>query len=108
MYGAIKRQQPFSGFTARRCFHDNDEDDMDMHGDAIYESQQKRSEKSIYEKTLNMLMTAGQAAFDMDSNVQMKNESEEQNVNNDNNNMCIERPSRTLEYYFAPKNSSHK
>ena len=127
-YGAIKRRQPFTGFTARQNSYDNDENSVNMHGvDHFNNSNIKTmkthgkgqsSEKSIYEKTLNMLMRNGQAAFenkkqdDDDIHMNIENEDDDDtvndNVNNMNDVMQIERPQRTLDYYWSLKKTSHK
>ena len=122
LYRTVKRRQPFSGFSSRQChddkFHDNITISSTSGVNDNYNVQTRRnnhldsrsSEKSIYEKTLNMLMTAGQAAFDNidneDSNMNIDSDINE-NVNSSSINLHVERPSRTIEYYFSPK-VSHK
>ena len=122
LYRTIKRRQPFSGFTSRQChddkFYDNINvsstsglnENYNVHTRRNSHLVSKSSEKSIYEKTLNMLMTAGQAAFDNihdeDSNMNIDSDTND-NINNSGTNLHVERPSRTIEYYFSPK-VSHK
>ena len=69
------------------------------------------SDKSIYEKTLQMLMKAGQAAFDQ-NNIDDDEQMQEERVDViatevDRDNSRNERHTRTLEYYFRPK-EAHK
>ena len=101
-YKTMKRRQPFGGFCDRNSYFNND---VVAASHLQTANGQQRSDKSIYEKTLQMLMKAGQAAFDQnnfdDDDEQMQEETNGTEV--DSNKLRSERHTRTLEYYFRPK-----
>ena len=63
-YRTMKRRQPFGGFSDRNAYFS---DDVVAASQQVTTNGKQRSDKSIYEKTLQMLMKAGQAAFDLQS-----------------------------------------
>ena len=100
-YRTLKRRQPFGGFSDRNAYFSDDVVAVSQQQAANGE---QRSDKSIYEKTLQMLMKAGQAAFDqnnVDDDEQMQEERVATEVDDDK--LRMERHTRTLEYYFRPK-----
>ena len=100
-YRTLKRRQPFGGFSDRNAYFSDDVVAVSQQQAANGE---QRSDKSIYEKTLQMLMKAGQAAFDqnnVDDDEQMQEERVATEVDDDK--LRMERHTRTLEYYFQPK-----
>ena len=100
-YSTLKRRQPFGGFSDRNAYFSDDVVAVSQQQAANGE---QRSDKSIYEKTLQMLMKAGQAAFDqnnVDDDEQMQEETNGTEVESDKSRS--ERHTRTLEYYFRPK-----
>eukprot|EP00944_MAST-04C_sp_MAST-4C-sp1_P011277 g11277.t1 len=104
----MKRRQPFGGFSDRNAYFS---DDVVAASQQVAANGKQRSDKSIYEKTLQMLMKAGQAAFDQ-NNIDDDEQMQEERVDViatevDRDNSRNERHTRTLEYYFRPK-EAHK
>ena len=107
-YRTMKRRQPFGGFSDRNAYFS---DDVVAASQQVAANGKQRSDKSIYEKTLQMLMKAGQAAFDQ-NNIDDDEQMQEERVDViatevDHDNSRNERHTRTLEYYFRPK-EAHK
>ena len=107
-YRTLKRRQPFGGFSDRNAYFS---DDVVAASQQVAANGKQRSDKSIYEKTLQMLMKAGQAAFDQ-NNIDDDEQMQEERVDViatevDRDNSRNERHTRTLEYYFRPK-EAHK
>ena len=107
-YRTMKRRQPFGGFSDRNAYFS---DDVVAASQQVAANGKQRSDKSIYEKTLQMLMKAGQAAFDQ-NNIDDDEQMQEERVDViatevDRDNSRNERHTRTLEYYFRPK-EAHK
>ena len=107
-YRTMKRRQPFGGFSDRNAYFS---DAVVAASQQVAANGKQRSDKSIYEKTLQMLMKAGQAAFDQ-NNIDDDEQMQEERVDViatevDRDNSRNERHTRTLEYYFRPK-EAHK